>query len=303
MRHAYLIMAYSDFYILQKLIKAIDNPDGDIFLHLDAKNKYLREDIKKLSESVKYSHLTVYSQIPVIWGDKSLVECELLLMNQAAVGNYAYYHLLSGQDFLLKPVRKVQQFFEKNNGKEFLAVDTNPLNRDLMIDRIDQYHWIFNNRRLTINFDRLSRPVEKCFGIHRLNKEKFACFAKGMQWASITNSFVKCILQEQEKVLRMASHALCFDEMYKQMIYMAHRNEFQLYKEINLSEENLRIPRYRLEVAATMHKVDWERGMPYTYRTTDYNELINSPCCFARKFNSSVDRNIIDKLYEYVVEK
>lgn len=44
MRHAYLIMAHSDFYLLQKLIQAIDNPDGDIFLHLDAKNKYSRED-------------------------------------------------------------------------------------------------------------------------------------------------------------------------------------------------------------------------------------------------------------------
>lgn len=47
MRHAYLIMAHSDFYLLQRLIQAIDNPDGDIFLHLDAKNKYLSEDVKK----------------------------------------------------------------------------------------------------------------------------------------------------------------------------------------------------------------------------------------------------------------
>lgn len=36
MRHAYLIMAHSDFYLLQKLVCAIDNPEGDIFVHLDA---------------------------------------------------------------------------------------------------------------------------------------------------------------------------------------------------------------------------------------------------------------------------
>lgn len=60
MRHAYLIMAYSDFYLLKKLIQTIDNPDGDIFFHLDAKNKYSREDIEKLNKSVEYSQLICY---------------------------------------------------------------------------------------------------------------------------------------------------------------------------------------------------------------------------------------------------
>ena len=303
MRHAYLIMAHSDFYLLQRLIQAIDNPDGDIFLHLDAKNKYLSEDVKKLEASVKYSHLNIYSQIPVFWGGKTQIECELFLMNKALLGGYTYYHLLSGQDFLLKQVQDIQNFFSTHNGKEFLAVDISPLNFNLMLSRIDQYHWIFNNRHLTMEFDRVNRIVQKCLGIHRLNDKNRAYFAKGMNWASMTQSFVKCILQEQEKILKLASHALCFDEMYKQMIYKAHQNEFQLYKEINLSEENLQIPRYHLEVAATMHKVDWSRGTPYTYRLADYNELISSPCCFARKFNSNIDRNIIDKLYEYIMKK
>lgn len=60
MRHAYLIMVYSDFYLLKKLIQTIDNPDVDIFLHLDAKNKYSREDIEKLNKSVEYSQLICY---------------------------------------------------------------------------------------------------------------------------------------------------------------------------------------------------------------------------------------------------
>ena len=68
MRHAYLIMAHSDFYLLKRLIQTIDNPDGDIFLHLDASKEYLDEDIEGLTQSVKYSKLSVFSEIPIVWG-------------------------------------------------------------------------------------------------------------------------------------------------------------------------------------------------------------------------------------------
>lgn len=68
MRHAYLIMAHSDFYLLKRLIQMIDNPDGDIFLHLDASKKYSSEDIEGLNQSVKYSNLNMFSEIPVVWG-------------------------------------------------------------------------------------------------------------------------------------------------------------------------------------------------------------------------------------------
>ena len=72
MKHAYLIMAYGDFYLLKKLIQAIDNPEGDIFLHLDAKNTYSASAIADLRASVRYSTLNIYSSMSVSWGgDKS----------------------------------------------------------------------------------------------------------------------------------------------------------------------------------------------------------------------------------------
>lgn len=70
MKHAYLIMAHGDFYLLKRLIQAIDNPYGDIFIHLDAKNEYSETQILDLKESVKYSDINFYSDIPVSWGGK-----------------------------------------------------------------------------------------------------------------------------------------------------------------------------------------------------------------------------------------
>ena len=68
MQHAYLIMAHDDFYLLKKLVQVIDNPDGDIFIHLDAKRQYSSAQIDSLKSLTHYSNLHVYSQIPVVWG-------------------------------------------------------------------------------------------------------------------------------------------------------------------------------------------------------------------------------------------
>lgn len=38
-KHAYLIIAHKNDYTLSSLLKAIDNENNDIFLHMDKKNK------------------------------------------------------------------------------------------------------------------------------------------------------------------------------------------------------------------------------------------------------------------------
>ena len=53
-----------------------------------------------------------------------------------------------------------------------------------------------------------------------------------------------------------------------------------------------------------MRLVDWKRGSkgsPYTFREEDYDELINSGALFARKFSEDVDKNIIEKIVDYIV--
>ena len=56
------------------------------------------------------------------------------------------------------------------------------------------------------------------------------------------------------------------------------------------NDDNFAIKRY----------IDWKRGEPYTFKLEDFNELINSGCFFARKFSTNVDKDIIDKIYDYV---
>lgn len=302
MKHAYLIITFGDFYILRKLIQALDNPNGDIFIHLDAKKKHVLHELYELRKLAKHSKVNIYSTISVKWGDKSLVACELFLMQQAVLGNYGYYHLLSGQDFLIKPISDVQYFFEQHAGEEFLAVGSYHLNKE-SIDCVDKYHLLMSNRLATVRLNRLLVSIQKIVGIHRLSsKELKMFFAKGIEWASMTHSFIQCILSERCYIEKLARHSFAVDEIYKQMIYKKHADQFYLHYTFDESGNNVNrlMPQYELEVLATMHKVDWNRGNPYIYRIDDYDELIHSKCMFARKFDSNVDKKIIDKLYSYV---
>lgn len=54
------------------------------------------------------------------WRDYSQIKIEIVLIKVASQKNYAYYHLISGVDLLLKSQEEFHQFFKKHNGKEFI---------------------------------------------------------------------------------------------------------------------------------------------------------------------------------------
>lgn len=49
--------------------------------------------------------------------------------------------------------------------------------------------------------------------------------------------------------------------------------------------------------------IDWARGNPYVFRNEDYYELKNTPVLFARKFSINVDSDIIEKIYEDLLQE
>ena len=47
---------------------------------------------------------------------------------------------------------------------------------------------------------------------------------------------------------------------------------------------------------AIMRLIDWDRGTPYTFTIKDWDEIMMSEMLFCRKFDESVDAEIINKL-------
>ena len=48
-----------------------------------------------------------------------------------------------------------------------------------------------------------------------------------------------------------------------------------------------------------MRLIDWKRGRPYVFRLNDFDEIINSPAMFARKFSSD-EIEIVHKIKDYI---
>lgn len=105
-KHAYMIIAHNEFDLLEILVRLLDDPRNDIYIHIDAKVKDF--DFKSFQALTQYSRLRFTPRrISATWGDFSLVNTELLLLQTAVAGEdpaqpYAYYRLISGVDLPIK---------------------------------------------------------------------------------------------------------------------------------------------------------------------------------------------------------
>ena len=56
---------------------------------------------------------------------------------------------------------------------------------------------------------------------------------------------------------------------------------------------NLYMPNCNNDQMACARLIDWERGHPYVFRMADYDEIMQSPAMFARKFSMQADSEIV----------
>ena len=287
-KQAFLIMYHNDYYILEKLLKQIDNENFDIYLHVDKKVKNF--DFENTKKILNKSNIYFTKRINVKWSTFSQINCELLLLKEATKNNYSYYHLLSGNDLLLKDSTEIFNYFNNNN-KEYIAYNSIDKITESELERIKYYHILNKNRRhnnkiirelsTKIYYKLLS--IQKKLKINRLKNNKLE-IRKGANWFSITNDLAKYILTKEKDIFKMYKYSNCADELFLQTITYNSKFKENIYNKY--SDEHQNIKRY----------IDWNRGEPYTFTLEDYDELINSNCFFARKFSSQIDKKIIDKI-------
>lgn len=143
------------------------------FWHIDSKSPEYKE-IPKL----KYAKIYNVPRMHTVWG-YSLVKGELLLLEYAHnTDKFDYYHLLSGQDMILRPMREINQFFEENSGKEFVHFDKQEKS-EMRYERI-KYYMIFQDfigkKRKTffsISQKRLIIPIQKLLGVDRTKNSEW----------------------------------------------------------------------------------------------------------------------------------
>ena len=284
-KHAYLIMAHNDFWTLNQLLFALDDPRNEIFLHIDKKSTFDLTMLRRL----EYAKLILAPRIKVEWAGDTQVKCECNLLKLAfSKGYHDYYHLLSGADLPLKAQDEIYEFFQKNKGKNFLSFDDEREVPEFVNARLKEYRFFQNmigRKRGMIPMclrvlEKGSLQIQRVLGINRIQSFHGNIF-KGAQWFSITHEMAETVLANQEIIEKYFHHALCPDEMFLQTIAMNSPLKDSVV------HDNLRC-------------IDWTRGQPYTFTKEDKEMLLSCEKIFARKFSSTVDRDIIKELVSHL---
>lgn len=289
-KHAYLILAHKNFRQLRKLIELLDDDRNDIFVHVDAKAEDFDPELFK--NAATRSGLTFLpKRISVNWGGVSIMRSELALLKAAtAAGHYDYYHLLSGQDLPIKSQDYIHDFFYTHKGTEFVSLWEFKKSTPSRFS----YYTIFpegEGRFRTRIVNHVFKGLQMAVG-HRINRD--VRFAFGSQWFSITDDLARFVVANEQWLERVFSRTSTCDEIFLQTLVCNSRFCEHLYvpsaiknqKEINMA--NLRF-------------IDWTRGEsvrhPWTFRVGDLELLQGVDHLWARKFDESVDSEIIDKIH------
>jgi hypothetical protein len=291
MNHGFLITAYKNPDELAGLIKILDSEESFFFIHIDKKSALLKEPIVLDLKQRANVHI-VDNPLRVHWGGFSHLRA-ILYLTKIALENkeIKYFHALSGQCFPIRPVNEIFDFFEKNNGKEFIDYFDLPATcwaNNGGMDRMDYYHLhdILNTKSKRFekrNLDYIK--LQKFLNLKRSYSDQYPKLYGGSTWWSLSRralEYVSDFIRNTPGFYERFKHTFCTEEIFFQTILLNSP-----FRE-NIVNDNLRY-------------IDWNArngNCPANLDETDFHLLLNSNKLFARKF----EKNISEKLKKMIIE-
>lgn len=286
-KHAMLIMAHNQFDVLKKLMIMLDDKRNHLYIHIDKKNRSFKQD--QFDKICKKSKVIFIPRMSVYWGDSSQVECELRLIKAAidSEEDYLYLHLLSGVDLQIKKTPEIHRFFDQHPQNQFIAL------RNVMsgVGGLSRYYLFmplrYYNKYLAKLLDIISAWIQNKIKVNRLSGANFL-LCKSQQWFSITKECAVYVLSQKEFIDKLCKYTSCSDEMFLGTVIVNSRFKDQIYEPYRSPGGHMRlIDRDRSEGAS-----------PHTWTVEDWTMIKKCPYFWARKFDLSKDKEIIERVYE-----
>jgi hypothetical protein len=190
--------------------------------------------------------------------------------------DFDYIVLLTGQDYPIKSNKYIHDFFEKSNGKSYLEYFSLPnkiwKSENGGMDRINYWNLYFLGR---------PRKIFPRFDLTYLNYlENFKLFGGSAYWCLARDCVEYIIerLQWDDSIIKFWKYVRIPDEGFFQTILLNSHLKGQL---IN---DNFRY-------------IDWvSTPHPEILNKHNYKQFINSNKLFARKFDATVDPDVLDMI-------
>lgn len=311
MQRNYIILAHRNPAQLNRLVLALDDGNSKFYIHVDMNSRL--EDFEEVGKNSNVKILK--NRISCAWGDFSLVEATLNCIREIICDRTAGYTiLLSGQDYPLVSNSLIDQFFEKNNGIDF--IDCTPAHEKWPNDhkqRLDFYRFTLSPKRKDyvripyvmsrdiLNPQLIFRVIKKLVRVRcswnqigfilktitKKRKKPLFDWVGGSQWFAISNSTLLKI------------YAFCIErEDYCEFHKFTHVPDEIFFNTITkkLQQEDATI---KINPGITYANWDGQNvPLPITFTQKDLAQLKEKATryLFARKFDMETCDNILDML-------
>lgn len=284
MRQAFVILAHGKWSLLERLLGALQAPDFDVYLHVDADVAMPVGWLER--QQARFPNVILMPRQRIYWADVSLVDLELRCFEQVLASGraYSHIHLLSGQDLPLQSNDAIVRFFSEHPTTQFVHAYEGAENNLTHV----RCHYIFTHYfqykegsrigyRLRRLANQLWHAVQKLALVHRWHRRDIA-FRKGSQWCSITLDFARYLLEQREEILALYAHSFAPDEFF-------------LTTALALSPFAAEWQNTNLRLICWAPKKHTPHPNVFTMR--DAEALKASRAFFARKFDEDVDAEIV----------
>ena len=304
MQKNYLILAHKNPLQLGRMIERLDDGASKFFIHLDAKTP-----IEPFAACLEGAHIRfIEPRERCVWGDFSIVRATIHLM-EAASKEQGMFILMSGQDYPIQSQGYINAFLESNKGFDFIEIE--PLEEKwkpkMVKDKLEHYHILHSEERGHSN---CYAPFAHCSVFHKLRT--LTHLLKGR--LSRKNFKLLCSLPKRVAPFERqhaGSQFWAFSErtFYAMLHYIReHKVALEEYYKYTSSPDEIYFHSVLMDLVAKDSTIKLKDPITYVnyfrknnvFITEDFEKLTSAKGkLFARKFDTDIDLEILDKLDSY----
>ena len=275
MNIGYIISAYKYGAQVERLIRRLDGEGASFFLHIDKRAGGLREELSHRLRDVTDLHFL--EQHRCVWGGFGHVAATLKGIDAICERRVPceYVVLLTGQDYPIRPLQHIHEVLKHAEGRSFMEYF--PLPTTMWdgggFDRVLRWHLRVLGRHFVFPRRHTSRFARRFpAGFRPFGGSSYWCLARDVV------DYVHAFFAANPSFVRFFRHVDVPDEVIFQTILL---NSDLRDRIVNDDLRYIRWP-------------DPASGSPAILTTSDFSDLARSPKLFGRKFDATVDENILD---------
>lgn len=291
MKQAIILLIHKDIKQVEKLVNYFQSK-CDIFIHVDRKSGITDTDLNNLKTMPGV--IDVYRKYNIHWGGFSILKTEMFMLKRAIeYSDFNYVHLLSGQDYPIKPLSFFLNKFD-NEYEDYIACSHMPNpNADENTFRRFQFYffldWFKPKTEEEIEYMwELTRKQEKC-GIRRQIFRPFLHLYFGSCWFSLTRKSIMALLNYTNRnptFYRKMRFTFAPEEIYINTVLVNID-----YPQKNLSNSNFRY-------------IEWPKAganHPKILKEENFEGLAKTDAFFARKVDREASSALLELVDKYLI--